>query len=660
MANDKTLTAVVELAGKISPELVKSLKDAEKKFGKLDKSVKLVNKSLAAMGTVAVTAIGAMGTYLLKSGNDYIRTMNDMSAQTGLTGEKLQEVETIARNIYKSGLGENFQEIADALVNIKQASGLAGEELEKAAKSGLLLKDTFDFEINESTRAASALMKNFGISAEEAYGIIATGAQQGANKNGDLLDTLNEYSVHYKALGLDADQFITSLIAGAEAGSFSIDKVGDAVKEFTIRSKDGSKSSIEAFEAIGLNAKTMTAAFSMGGETAEKAFFKTIQALDAMQDPMAKNAAGVALFGTMFEDLESGVLKTLGNMNGANVDAAETLKQIEKIKYKDIGYALTEITRTLGDKLMPIAEKVGLAVYEYMPQIRESMDKITPAVEAFAAAVAAGFPYVLDLVLKLFEVVGFLAENLDILIPIIAGVVGGLASFSIINSVIALMNMWKATTIATTLANGGLVAALKAVWLAMTSNPIGWIAIGIGALIAVVVALVKNWDKVTAAAQKFWEILKGFGSFIKDHFIDILLGALGPLGTIINGIRKITGLKSSTKATEGIPAYATGGFTDGLSIAGEAGTEAIISFDKAYRNKNIDIWEKAGQLLGVSSSGSSIDMGGLTINFEVNGSQNPENIVNAIKNNIHDVVDELVDEIDRRTSGSYGVQAYTG
>jgi len=37
-----------------------------------------------------------------------------------------------------------------------------------------------------------------------------------------------------------------------------------------------------------------------------------------------------------------------------------------------------------------------------------------------------------------------------------------------------------------------------------------------------------------------------------------------------------------------------------------------------------------------------------------------EKIVDAIKNNIHDVVDELVDEMERRTSFNYNVNAYTG
>lgn len=48
-----------------------------------------------------------------------------------------------------------------------------------------------------------------------------------------------------------------------------------------------------------------------------------------------------------------------------------------------------------------------------------------------------------------------------------------------------------------------------------------------------------------------------------------------------------------------IPMLAKGGFTDGVSIAGEAGTEAVISFDPSVRSANIVNWQKAGQMLGV-------------------------------------------------------------
>ena len=48
-----------------------------------------------------------------------------------------------------------------------------------------------------------------------------------------------------------------------------------------------------------------------------------------------------------------------------------------------------------------------------------------------------------------------------------------------------------------------------------------------------------------------------------------------------------------------IPRLARGGFTNGASIAGEAGTEAVISFQRAVRRENLATWAKAGELLGV-------------------------------------------------------------
>ena len=45
--------------------------------------------------------------------------------------------------------------------------------------------------------------------------------------------------------------------------------------------------------------------FAAGGDSARDAFFEVVNALEGMDDPMSKNTAAVALFGTMYEDLES-------------------------------------------------------------------------------------------------------------------------------------------------------------------------------------------------------------------------------------------------------------------------------------------------------------------------------------------------------------------
>lgn len=84
-------------------------------------------------------------------------------------------------------------------------------KIQELTEGALTLRDAFGFEVNETMRAANMLMDQFGISGEEAYNLIAQGAQNGLNKNGDLLDTINDYAVHFKQTGRGAEDFLTCL-----------------------------------------------------------------------------------------------------------------------------------------------------------------------------------------------------------------------------------------------------------------------------------------------------------------------------------------------------------------------------------------------------------------------------------------------------------------
>ena len=699
--NGKVYSAVIQIGGVMSDSLRQSVSQVNQQLGLVDKKTLATAAKFTALASGAAAAAGAMAVGFIKSGNDYIRTMNGISAQTGVTGEQLKEFGEIARSVYTSGKGENFQEVADALVNIQQASGLAGAELEAATNSAMLLKDTFAMETNETTRAATALMKNFGITAEEAYGIIAVGAQNGANKNGDLLDTLNEYSVHYKALGLDADQFIQSLIAGADAGSFSIDKIGDAVKEFTIRAKDGSKTSAEAFAAINLNAETMTAAFAAGGDAAEAAFFQTIKALNAMEDPVAKNAAGVALFGTMFEDLEAGMLDTMASMAGANVDAAAALRQMEAVKYNDIGYAITQISRSFSDAMIPAAEKAGQTVYKYMPQIRASIERVVPAVTALAESFAAALPGIIDFMASAANEIayftGVIVDGWPVIAPILSGLATGFAVFKIATGAVSLLT--------------GVMGAFG-VTMTVSMAPILGVAAAIGAVVAAGVVLYQNWDTVMAYAGRLGAYMGGVWQSIKDgcaamtssvtglfstafSAIPSILkapinAAISLINSAINAINSIgftipewvPGMGGKTFAVNvpNIPMLAAGGFTTGPSIAGEAGQEAVISFDPAYRAQNIGYLQEAAARLGVAddmtvnyyadqlaalgvdrltptSTSITYNLGGLVFSPTVTvagGDTSKDSIIEQLRN-YHGELLELIEELlQEKEAGSYG------
>ena len=136
-----------------------------------------------------------------------------------------------------------------------------------------------------------------------------------------------------------------------------------------------------------------------------------------------------------------------------------------------------------------------------------------------------------------------------------------------------------------------------------------------------------------------------------------------PFKQIIEGMKKfksaISGGNSGNVAE--IPALAAGGFTQGLSFAGEEGTEAVISFDPAYRAKNIGTWLKAGELLGVnSSSGSSYNLGGFTFspNLYISESMSSDDVINKLKNAEGEFCDMIDEWLARKTAGSYSSSSY--
>ena len=68
-----------------------------------------------------------------------------------------------------------------------------------------------------------------------------------------------------------------------------------------------------------------------------------------------------------------------------------------------------------------------------------------------------------------------------------------------------------------------------------------------------------------------------------------------------------------------MPAFANGGFTRGVSIAGEAGTEAVISFKPGVHDSNVENWVRAGRMLGVSGEDATRAAGVQNVQYFANG-----------------------------------------
>lgn len=359
-ANGRASEATEELSNASE----QAAEEAEGAGNKGTDAIGAVAGALAAAGITAKVMEIAGAVYELAG--SFSEAEKTIVGATGATGRELDELISNSLDVYASSSAENLNEVAAGMMNVKTATGLTGDALEEATDAALVLNNVLGYEVPESSRTAGALMKNFGVSAQEAYNLIAIGAQNGADKNGDLLDVLNEYSAQYSALGLSAEEFVSSLVDGAEAGVFSVDKVGDAVKEFNIRAKDGSDTTAEAFELLGMNADVMSEKFAAGGETARTAFFEVVNALESMDDPLAKNAAAVGLFGTQYEDLEATVLPVLSGIEGGTLDM-----------YDAVG-TLAEGAQSMGDEWQAAGNSIKAAFGS----------AITPAVSAGSSALA--------------------------------------------------------------------------------------------------------------------------------------------------------------------------------------------------------------------------------------------------------------------------------
>lgn len=616
-----------------------------------------VNAGIVKIGGAAnATALVAGGAWA-KVGADYQAAMARVQASTGASAEQMKQIEEAARAVFSSGMGESFDEVARAMSTIKQVGGLDGKDLESATKNAMALGKTFDMDVNETARATSALMKNFGIDGQKAFDLIAYAAQNGANKNGDLLDTFNEYAVQYQALGFTAEQFAAHLVKGAEDGAFSIDKVGDAIKEFNIRAKDGSKSSMEAFATLGLNGQKATQMFAAGGQSAQVAFAEVVKRLSEMEDPVARNAAGVALFGTQFEDLEVKALEGFKAIQVSLPQIEGTMQQVSRAISSDLGSQLRIVSRSFMDLLLPAADSAAKAITEQMPKISKALAALAPQIEALSQSFTKALPVITQWFNKslsgAMSFVSFVLENFNAIATAVAyagsaflifrGVFQGLKVVVTVTKWVLMARqafiMYRVSAAAAVVASKATAVAMNLLSVAAKSlgaamkflmaNPI---VLFLAGLVAAGVAVYKNWDELKAMAVSAAQIIsdawssamtsiQGFFANTFDSLASIMKGPINTIIAMINSIvESINGMAFNVPdwvpAIGGqkfgfelpkIPQLAEGGIATQPTLAtiAEAGeAEAVIPLSKL-----------STMLQPMPAAGGEGSGGGMTINF---------------------------------------------
>lgn len=577
--NSAKITAKINKESEALEELTKN----QREYQEAQSALSGVGSNVKGLVAGATAGLG-LGM-VVSDVSAYQQAVGQAKAMTGAMGEDWQNIESAIRAVYTSGFSTDMLDAAQIVGQVRQIMGDLGGDLQNVSRDAVILRDTFEVDIVESTRAAKVMMEQFGITGEQAYTLIAQAIQKGANKNGDLLDSINEYSVQYKKLGYTSEEMIGTFVAGAETGVWSVDKIGDAIKELSISSIDGSKTTIEAFDAIGLDADIMSQRLAKGGDEAKKAFKETVNALKAVEDPVARNQAGVGLFATMWEDLgEKAIFAMAETDNSLNMNA-NTLDDISKNKLNNASAAFAQLGRTIEVQFIaPLAEKA------------------TPVIQGINEALSGIDP--------------------SVLVAAIAGVGSAIAAFSAASFIAGL---------------GGIGAAASAVAVAIggISLPILGISLLIGGLIALGTYLIYNWDTVSASATEF-------SNSVISNFTALKDGVTNNINELVNSVLEkweqlraflsspIQGTVSIVKnliGTDEPDGFATGGLIAKPTLAyfAEDGPEMAIPINNSPRS--LALWQQTGRMLGVEPS-----TGNTFADIDLSAAEARRNAVSSVNN----------------------------
>lgn len=341
---------------------------------------------LALLATVGIAAgIGALLAKEVMSGFERDMANRKLQVQLGIDDSQMASVNQAINNAYKNNFGESVDSLREDAASIIK-NGLVQASDTKGLQAALEKVDTTaqvtGHDASEITNAVGTLIKS-GVVKDYAQGLdlIVKGSQEGLDVSGDLIDTLVEYSVQFKKVGIDGPQALGLIKQLMDGGARSTDLAADAIKEFSIRAIDGSKTTTDAYAMIGVDADTMAQKLAAGGPAATEAFDTIVTKLNAIQDPVKRNAAGVALFGTQWEDLGAAMNKldpahardAIGQVEGAVQKASDTLGGGALGGFESLGRTFEVLRGQFQDFLAnafgPMAQQISTWITQNLPQI---------------------------------------------------------------------------------------------------------------------------------------------------------------------------------------------------------------------------------------------------------------------------------------------------
>lgn len=401
--------------------------------------------------------------------------VSKVNAYFGETGEAAEASAEIVKNVYGSGVGQSMDAVAEAVIMVKKNLGDLGDtDLTNLTKQALTLEELYGIDMNETLRGVNSLMKQYGLTAQEAMDYIVRGTQNGLDKTNELGDNLSEYAGKFEQAGYSASEYFQLLQNGLEGGAYNLDKVNDAINEVTTRLADGTIG--DSIDLYSQKTQSLFLAWQNGEATQKQVIDSIVADIgNCTSQQEALNMAAQA-FGTMAED---GNLKFITSLTSVGETYDSVAGSAENL-FRQTQTPMQEMeanTRKLQQALVPLGEKIV-----------ELANVVLPPLVAIITAVSKVFGMLPEPVQNFVVILGALLVAFTALTPVIAALA---VSFGALN--ISLL-------------------------------PVIGIIAGVAAAIAGIIAIVKNWGAITewfgqlwqAVSQKLMELWNGVVVFFTE------------------------------------------------------------------------------------------------------------------------------------------------
>lgn len=632
----KMLTTTINIMGQIDPSLQKTIADTQKRIKKLAPALAAATAGALAMkgafsltkSVIALTGTAAIeaGKYLKDLGSQFDEAADAIRIGTGATGDALDGLLDDFDEVYKS-VPTTMEDASKAIADYNTRLGLTGPQLQEISKQALQVSDMLGDDLGGVIEESSQAFQQWNIDAENMGGAmdyIFKVSQSTGMGFTDLMSNMQKFGPQLQEMGYSFET--------ASAFMGQLDKAGVNTEEVLSAMKKSvgalAKEGISASDGLAMyyeqikNAGTVAEAASIASEIFGTKAGSTMAA--AIRD-------GTFAVG----DLTESLLKNGETIAGAAEDTYDFAERLQIMK-QGLEVALKPMANTVFDglnKFMPTLQKL---MEQITPVISDAVNAAMPFVDDFltgaAAAIESVAPMVTDLASRLFPV---LTELMSTLLPPILDLVNALfpAAMQILDEVIIPLTPFIVQIVDALLPP--LVSLLNAVLPLLTP----------------LLSVLKPVADVLATIAEWIGKIVDFGAGVIEKIAGLFGGGSG----------------SKLSAPQG---YATGGFTSGPSIAGEDPrypTEAVISFNPAYRAQNLTYWQRAGQMLGASpesdyellSGGSSTsvvyDLSGLSFSpqIKIEGDTDENALIRKLRELEPEFIDFVLEALSRREGGAY-------